>query len=49
LAFENPDGAIIVQVYAATDAPRATSVQLADTTYQFEVPAHGWASLRIAP
>jgi glucosylceramidase len=49
LAFENPDGAIIVQVYAATDVPRATSVQLADTTYQFEVPAHGWASLRIAP
>lgn len=49
LAFANPDGAIIVEVYAATDSPRATSVQLGDATYQFEVPAHGWATLRIAP
>jgi len=49
LAFENPDGAIIAEVYNSGDAPRTTIVGARGANYQFDVPAHGWATLRIAP
>jgi glucosylceramidase len=47
LAFLNPDGSIIVEVYNGSDASVATSVGVAAKTYQFDVPAHGWATLRV--
>jgi glucosylceramidase len=53
LAFKNPDGSVIVQVYNKTTAAKTTTVgvgsALSQTLYQFSVPAHGWATLRLAP
>jgi glucosylceramidase len=53
LAFKNPDGAIIVQVYNKAASSKATIVgigsALSQTLYQFDVPSHGWATFRIAP
>jgi glucosylceramidase len=52
-AFKNPDGNIIVQVYNKGAASAKTTVgvgsALSQTLYQFDVPAHGWATLRVAP
>lgn len=52
-AFKNPDGGIIVQVYnnAASSKKMTVGVgsALSQTLYQFDVPAHGWATLRVAP
>jgi len=47
LAFQNPDGSIITQVYNSGGAARDTSVDVGGTSYQFSVPAHGWATLRV--
>ncbi len=53
LAFKNPDGAIIVQVYNKASATKSTTIgvggALSQTLYQLDVPSHGWATLRIAP
>jgi hypothetical protein len=53
LAFKNPDGAIIVQVYNKAASSKTTTVgigsALSQTLYQFDVPSHGWATFRIAP
>jgi glucosylceramidase len=50
-AFKNPDGAVIVQVYNKASASTKTTVgvgsALSQTLYQFDVPAHGWATLRV--
>ena len=50
-AFKNPDGAVIVQVYNKASASTKTTVgvgsALFQTLYQFDVPAHGWATLRV--
>ena len=52
-AFKNPDGAVVVQVYnkAASSTKSIVGVgsALSQTLYQFDVPAHGWATLRVAP
>jgi glucosylceramidase len=48
VAFENPDGSIIVEVYNKGDASKSTTVSAGAGLYQFEVPAHGWATLRVA-
>jgi len=45
LAFENPDGSIVTQVYNSGSAPSPTTVSVAGAFYQFDVPAHGWATL----
>jgi glucosylceramidase len=53
LAFKNPDGSIIVEVYNKAASAAATTVgigsALSQTLYQFNVPAHGWATLRVTP
>jgi glucosylceramidase len=52
-AFKNPDGGIVVQVYnkGASSKKMITGVgsALSQSLYQFDVPAHGWATLRLAP
>ncbi len=53
LAFKNPDGSVIVEVYNKASSAAATTVgvgsALSQTLYQFTVPAHGWATLRVTP
>jgi glucosylceramidase len=49
LAFENPDGSIIAEIYNGGSAAKQTTVGVGSTLYQFDVPAHGWATLRVAP
>jgi glucosylceramidase len=50
-AFKNPDGTIVVQVYNKNSASKKTTVgigsALSQSLYQFDVPAHGWATLRV--
>jgi glucosylceramidase len=52
-AFKNPDGAIITQVYNKGDSSNKMTVGVgsafSQVLYQFDVPAHGWATLRLAP
>ena len=52
-AFKNPDGAVVVQVYnkAASSKKMIVGVgsALSQALYQFDVPSHGWATLRVAP
>jgi glucosylceramidase len=51
LAFKNPDGSIIVQVYNKGTASKRMIVgigsALSQSLYQFDVPAHGWDTLRV--
>jgi glucosylceramidase len=53
VAFKNPDGSIIVEVYNKGAASKKMTVgvgsALSQVLYQFDVPAHGWATLRVAP
>jgi glucosylceramidase len=44
LAFKNPDGSIITVVYNPGDQAKQTTLGVAGTKVQFEVPAHGWAT-----
>jgi glucosylceramidase len=50
-AFKNPDGSIIAQVYNKGSSSTKTTVgvgsALSQSLYQFDVPAHGWATLRV--
>jgi glucosylceramidase len=48
VAFKNPDGSVITEVYNKGDAAKAMTVGIGTALYQFEVPAHGWATLRVA-
>jgi O-glycosyl hydrolase len=52
-AFKNADGSVIVQVYNKGAASAKTTVgvgsALSQVLYQFDVPAHGWATLKVAP
>jgi glucosylceramidase len=45
LAFKNPDGSVITEVYNKGDAPQTMTVGVASALYQFDIPAHGWATL----
>jgi glucosylceramidase len=49
IAFENPDGSVIVEVYNKGEAVKQTTVGVGEAVYQFDVPSHGWATLRVAP
>ena len=53
LAFKNPDGSIVAEVYNKGTAAKTMIVgvgsALSQTLYQFSVPAHGWATLRLPP
>jgi glucosylceramidase len=48
LAFENPDHSIVAEVYNSGGSPKQTRVGIGENTYQFDVPAHGWATLRVS-
>ena len=51
-AFKNPDGSIIVQVYNKGASSKKMTVgvgsALSQILYQFDVPAHGWATLQVS-
>nr|UXE44270.1 hypothetical protein Hi04_10k_c1556_00026 [uncultured bacterium] len=51
LAFQNPDGSVVVQVYNKTSSAKTMVVgigsALSQSLYQISVPAHGWDTLRI--
>jgi glucosylceramidase len=53
LAFKNPDGSVVVEVYNKAGSSTTMTVgigsALSQTLYQFDVPAHGWATLRVTP
>jgi len=53
LAFKNPDGSVVVEVYnkaaSVTTMTVGVGSALSQTLYQFDVPAHGWATLRVTP
>jgi glucosylceramidase len=49
LAFKNPDGSVVVEIYNGGASSKTTTVGVRDAFYQFDVPAHGWATLRAAP
>ena len=46
LAFVNPDGSVVTEVYNKGDAAKKTTVSIGDASYQFDVPSHGWATLQ---
>ena len=48
LAFKNLDGSVITELYNSGTSPKKTTVKVGSALYQFEVPAHGWATLRVA-
>ncbi len=48
LAFQNPDGTIVTEVYNKGTTVKTTTVAVGSTSYRFDVPAHGWATLRSA-
>jgi glucosylceramidase len=51
LAFKNPDGSVVVQVYNKGTSAKTMIVgvgsALSQSLYQIAVPAHGWGTLRI--
>jgi glucosylceramidase len=49
LAFKNPDGSIITEIYNGTGSPKTTTIAVGGALYQFEVPSHGWATFRVSP
>ena len=49
LAFKNPDGSIVTEVYNGGGSAKPTSIGIGSAVYQFDVPAHGWATLRVTP
>lgn len=49
LAFKNPDGTIIAELYNKDGASKTTTLAVGTALYRFDVPAHGWATLRVTP
>ena len=49
VAFKNPDGSIITEVYNKGASAKTTTVGVGSALYRFDVPAHGWATLRTTP
>lgn len=49
LAFKNPDGSIVTVVHNNGGGAAQTTVAVGGQTYQFEVPARGWATVNIQP
>jgi glucosylceramidase len=51
VAFKNPDGSFIIEVYNKNASAKKMIVgvgsALSQALYQFDVPAHGWATLRV--
>ncbi|HTQ06663.1 MAG TPA: glycoside hydrolase family 30 protein [Polyangiaceae bacterium] len=49
LAFANPDGSIVTEVFNSGMSTLTTSVGIGASTYQFDVPGQGWATLLTPP
>jgi glucosylceramidase len=49
LAFQNPDGSIVTEIYNGGTAAKTTTVGVDGAVYSFSIPAHGWATLRTTP
>jgi glucosylceramidase len=49
VAFKNADGSIVTQAYNKGSSTKTTIVKIGSAMYQFDIPAHGWATLRITP
>ncbi len=49
VAFQNADGSVVTEVYNQGDASQSMTVDIGGALYQFDVPAHGWATLRVTP
>jgi glucosylceramidase len=49
VAFKNPDGSIVSEVYNKGDAAKTMTVAVGSSFYQFNVPGHGWATLLVTP
>jgi glucosylceramidase len=49
LAFLNPDGSVITEVYNKDAAAKTMTVAIGSALYRFSVPSHGWATLRTTP
>jgi glucosylceramidase len=49
LAFKNPDGSIITEIYNKADSSETLKVGVGGRLLQFDVPAHGWVTLRTTP
>jgi glucosylceramidase len=45
LAFKNPDGSIVTIIHNTTGSASPTTLSVAGTTLQFEIPASGWATV----
>jgi glucosylceramidase len=48
VAFRNPDGSIVTEVYNSGASSMTMTVGVGSALYQFDIPAHGWATLRVA-
>ena len=48
VAFKNPDGSIVVVVYASANKSNYT-VNIGGKLLQFNMPAEGWATVKLAP
>jgi glucosylceramidase len=49
VAFKNPDGSVVTEIYNKETSPKPTTVGVGGAQYRFDVPAHGWATLRTMP
>jgi glucosylceramidase len=45
LSFQNPDGSIVTVLFNGDAAPSSTTLSVAGDLLQFEIPAHGWATV----
>ena len=49
LAFKNADGSMITEIYNKGTSAKTTIVAVGSALYRFDLPAHGWATLRTTP
>ena len=49
VAFKNADGSIVTEAYNKGSSTKTTIVKIGSTLYQFDIPALGWATLRVTP
>jgi len=49
LAFKNPDGSIVTELYNGSSSSKTTTLAVSGALYQFDVPGHGWATVKITP
>jgi len=45
LAFRNPDSSVVTVVHNSGSQPSTTTLAVGGTTFEFSVPARGWATV----